>query len=174
MGYITHDAVIVVIDEMSGRALPDVGGFRESLPQQWQGLVVGPVDSVANAQLVYAFLPDGSKEGWPSSDRGDEYREQFVNLFNAYADVTTFRFGGDFGAEVGVRMERPNAREASEIVGRTVFNVERREDVFEPVRAHGWEVVAGGTLVFYEEVDGKRIPTVAYNPTQWLTVTEEA
>lgn len=107
MGYMAHDAVIVTIsDYVLGRAepptMPDVEAFRASLPREWQPLVVGPVRSIMNGYLTYAFLPDGSKEGWETSNDGDKYREQFADLFafsydggSSPFDIAHVRFGGD-------------------------------------------------------------------------------
>lgn len=107
MGYIAHDAIIVTVsDYILGREtdplMPDVDAFRASLPAEWQALIVGPVTSITNGYLTFAFLPDGSKEGWGTSDRGDEYREQFAALFSfryddgsSPFDVVRVRFGGD-------------------------------------------------------------------------------
>jgi hypothetical protein len=104
MGYIAHDAVLVTAsDYMEGRdGWPDVDAFRQSLPEEWRSLVIGPVRSITNGYLSYAFLPDGSKEGWDTSDQGDEYRQRFAALFLArYSDgsgpfdVVKVRYGGD-------------------------------------------------------------------------------
>jgi hypothetical protein len=106
MGYMRHNAIIVFASSyvMEREGAPDVDAFRRSLPEEWRRLVVGPVMTVVNGDYSFAFLPDGSKEGWPDSDRGDEYRRQFLGLFSfAYDDgsspfdvlVVNARFGGD-------------------------------------------------------------------------------
>jgi hypothetical protein len=110
MGYTRHNAIIVTAAgyAMSGEITdcpkPDVAAFRESLPEAWRHLVIGPVKSVVNDYQSFAFLPDGSKEGWDTSDDGDQYRQQFIDLFSfAYDDESTpfdvlvidARFGGD-------------------------------------------------------------------------------
>jgi hypothetical protein len=104
MGYIAHDAVLVTVnDYMEGKpGWPDVEAFRRSLPEEWRPLLIGPVRSVTNGYLSFVFLPDGSKEGWDVSDRGDEYRDRFAHLFSAgYEDgsspfsVVRVRYGGD-------------------------------------------------------------------------------
>jgi hypothetical protein len=107
MGYMAHDAVIVTIsgcvrNQNTPPLLPDVEGFRESLPEEWRPLVIGPVAGLVNDYLTYVFLPDGSKEGWDISDQGDEFREQFTALFafryedgSSPFDVVHVRFGGD-------------------------------------------------------------------------------
>lgn len=43
------------------------------------GLLATPiVESRVNAYWTFLVVPDGSKEGWAESDRGDEAREQFA------------------------------------------------------------------------------------------------
>lgn len=107
MGHIVHDAVIVTRCDEFGGPLPDVAAFRASLPEFWRPLVIGPIRSVANGYVSYAFLPDGSKSGWDTDQEGVEYRERFVDLFSAtwsdgtrIADVAGLRFGGDSRDEV--------------------------------------------------------------------------
>lgn len=109
MGYVRHNAIIVTAADWAmqgqmGVPPPDVDAFRRSLPEDWQRLVVGPVKAVVNDYVTFAFLPDGSKEGWTDSDLGDEYRRQFLALFSfAWEDGSTpfnvlvvdARFGGD-------------------------------------------------------------------------------
>lgn len=85
MGYTRHNAIIVTAAgyAMEGRfdaSPPDVGAFRESLPEAWRHLVIGPVKSIVNDYQSFAFLPDGSKEGWDTSDDGDRYRQRFIEV----------------------------------------------------------------------------------------------
>lgn len=108
MGYVRHDAVIVTTEDFREGGLPDIEAFRQTLPEEWRHLVIGPVKSVVNGTLSYVFLPDGSNEGFPESDDGDLYRQQFRELFTTvYADgssaddVVTVSFGADYGIEVG-------------------------------------------------------------------------
>jgi hypothetical protein len=109
MGYTRHNTVIVTAHGYAMRGegnvpAPDVEAFRRSLPEDWRRLLVGPVPSLVNDYVTFAFLPDGSKEGWGTSDEGDGYRQQFIDLFRfAYDDGSTpfdvividARFGGD-------------------------------------------------------------------------------
>lgn len=112
MGYIRHDAVLVTTETYRDGGLPDMDAFRASLPERWRPLVIGPVEAPVNGTILYAFLPDGSKEWWADSDAGDEYRARFRALFTfAYGDgsspddVVTVSFGGDYGSEVGATVE---------------------------------------------------------------------
>jgi hypothetical protein len=100
MGYVRHDAVIVTIPSYA--PVPDIEAFRNSLPEEWRALVVGPVESVVNGDHTVAFLPDGSKEGWDKSDAGDEYRRRFLGLFpyrlpggQSPYEVVSIRYGRD-------------------------------------------------------------------------------
>ena len=123
MGYIEHAAVIVTVSDYANddRDLapgPKVEAFRESLPEEWRALVIGPVRAVVNGYGTYAFLPDGSKEGWRDSDQGDEYRSQFKAIFafryedgSSPFDVVEVRYGGDFQMEFdGPRAADPRER----------------------------------------------------------------
>lgn len=109
MGYFAHDVVLVT----GGPDMEEkVSAFRDSLPEEWRKLVVGPVPSVVNFESNYVFLPDGSKEGWPTSDQGDKYRREFTKLFQEssqfYGDVLTVRFGGDYRRDVGISAGYPD------------------------------------------------------------------
>ena len=109
MSYTRHNAVIVtahgyVFRSQSDFPPPDVEAFRQSLPEGWRPLVIGPARSAFEDYVSFVFLPDGSKEYWPESDDGDRYRQQFTDLFRfAYEDGSTpfdvlvidVRFGGD-------------------------------------------------------------------------------
>lgn len=122
MGYIAHDAVIVTVsgyvkDRTVDPVMPDIEGFRESMPAAFRHLLVGPIPTVTNGDFSYVLLPDGSKEGWRDSDTGDEWRLRFIALFSwSYEDGSTpfdtvaVRFGGDFGSEVGARVTYANGR----------------------------------------------------------------
>lgn len=114
MGYIAHDAVIVTTSDYpwthpaDGSKAPDVEAFRAEMPEELRRLVVGPVESVANGYRTYLFAPDGSKQGWDTSELVDEWRDRFIELFSGGLrdgsspfDVVHIRYGGDFGCEVG-------------------------------------------------------------------------
>ena len=106
MGYIAHHAVIVtasgyILNRDQLPQMPDIEGFRESLPGQFRELLIGPVQSVTNGYLHFIFLPDGQGR-METSDLGDTYREQFIKLFDfkygdgsSPFDVAEIRYGGD-------------------------------------------------------------------------------
>jgi len=41
---------------------------------------------ISNDYHTVVLLPDGSKEGWPSSVLGDSLREQFIKFLDSFAD----------------------------------------------------------------------------------------
>lgn len=106
MGYIAHDAVLVTVNGyildgyvQDGPEMPDVDAFRDSLPAEFRPLLIGPVQSAINHYVHYVFLPDGSKEGWPESSAGDEYRDSLFSFCyedgSSPFDVVRVRYGGD-------------------------------------------------------------------------------
>lgn len=110
MGYIAHHAVVVHIagwvtmPSVAGDRvqMPDLDAFRAEMPDEMRQLCVGPIPTAVNGDLVACFLPDGSKEGWDTSDLGDLWRQRFIDLFawefndgSSPFDVASIRFGGD-------------------------------------------------------------------------------
>lgn len=105
MGRIAHDAIIVTTVDFRPGGLPDIDAFRESLPEDFRQLVIGPIRATQNGYVSYAFLPDGSKEGRAASNEGDNYRARFAALFDqsftngdGHEDVVSLGFGPDHRA----------------------------------------------------------------------------
>jgi hypothetical protein len=103
VGYIQHDAVIVVTyrEEVSR----DLAALRESVAEPSLARhIVGPIPA-SNGYETWIFTPDGSKEGWEQSDRADELRGRFEQIAtDGRGDVVHVRFGGDYGHEIGARI----------------------------------------------------------------------
>jgi hypothetical protein len=107
MGYIAHTPSSPPASASSSTRTPDattcptngvtaVEDFRRGLPAEFQPLLVGPVAAITNGDASFAFLPDGSKEGWDTSDEGDAHRAAFIALCRKYlVDFVCVRFGGD-------------------------------------------------------------------------------
>jgi hypothetical protein len=118
MGWITHDAVIVTAADYAwrngtgtGLNAPNVDAFREQMPEELRPLLVGPIQA-ANGYRTFIFAPDGSKEGWDTSDAGDEWRRRFIDLWSEqYSDgsspfdVVHIRYGRDWGREFGATID---------------------------------------------------------------------
>lgn len=77
MGYIKHHAIIVTGWEQ------DRIGWIIHEASRLKMRVIGPSREVINGYISVLVCPDGSKEGWPDSDSGDNARAQFKAWLNA-------------------------------------------------------------------------------------------
>lgn len=96
MGYMCHHTIVVTswheesIDEAHTKAEKI---FGESVSKIVEGCI--------NSQYSFFIAPDGSKEGWPESDEGDERRESFIAWMTShtgplYVDWVELQFGDDY------------------------------------------------------------------------------
>jgi spermidine synthase len=74
MGYTRHHAIVVVglperVEEAHTAA---VGLIGDAAP------VTAVSPTVTNGLWSFAVLPDGSNDGWPESDKGDQRRDRLV------------------------------------------------------------------------------------------------
>jgi len=90
MSYFTHHAIIVtgdssVIHHAHKKAC-------EIFPD-----VTPVVQSQNNGFSSFLVPPDGSKEGWPTSDKGDDRRREFIEWLSVEDDFdwAEVAFGGD-------------------------------------------------------------------------------
>jgi hypothetical protein len=100
MGHVHHHAILITFYDRAGSGLlADVvcqlDDLREELPQNFRPLLIGPIPSAANFDYSVAFLPDGSKEGWDTSNEGDKIRKRLIDMFSDWADVIEVCYGGD-------------------------------------------------------------------------------
>jgi hypothetical protein len=82
MGYMCHHAIIVTTYD-------DVKAQEAHTKALELGMQVSPVIvSHTNGYLTFLISPDGSKEGWETSDQGDRNRKQFIDWMNSkrYSD----------------------------------------------------------------------------------------
>jgi hypothetical protein len=83
MGYMRHNAILVTayderfIEEAREQALRTVPSTA------FKGLVSGPVASTTNGYVSFLLAPDGSKEGWNTSEQGDTWRAEFIRWLQA-------------------------------------------------------------------------------------------
>jgi hypothetical protein len=73
MGYIRHDAIIAT--SWDKKYLRPALAKAEELGLDCSEIV----DSGTNGYCHFLIAPDGSKEGWPESDKGDEARLAWKN-----------------------------------------------------------------------------------------------
>ena len=75
MGTIQHDALLVTFsDYAESRGTFELEKLRALLPVEVASLL-SVTDAVANGYRTLFFAPDGSKEGWETSQDGDEARD---------------------------------------------------------------------------------------------------
>lgn len=83
MGYIRHRLLVSQLPALEphrSEKLAELTAWRDSLPEDWRRLIVGPVKGIVNGDEWVVFLPDGSKEGWADSKQGWDYAQQFAAL----------------------------------------------------------------------------------------------
>lgn len=93
MGYIRHDAIIVTTWNKD----------RLQLAHQFAKDVELPVSEIVegwtNGYCSFLIAPDGSKEGWDDSNKGDEARIKLIEWIRAnpslYFDWVHVSYGGD-------------------------------------------------------------------------------
>jgi len=104
MGYIAHDTVLAATWREGDKAR--ILAFRDTLLEKWQHLLVGPVHAMTNGDDFWAFMPDGSKERWDTSNQGDDYRKAFIALLDELGvDYVCVRWGGDWAYDHGNSIE---------------------------------------------------------------------
>ncbi len=76
MGYFKHHAIVLTSwkDE-------DIGSVENKL-KEMELKYIGPGSSM-NGYITITVIPDGSKEGWPESERGDKKRKEFIDWLKA-------------------------------------------------------------------------------------------
>lgn len=115
MGYIRHQATIAIVWDDDVAAIAAIEALRGEMadrrpadspadnvardaPLNAPNCIVGPVKGI-NGYVSYAFLPDGSKDGWESSNVADKFRERFIQAAQKarFPNIATIQLGGDDG-----------------------------------------------------------------------------
>jgi len=93
MGYIRHDAIVVTGWNLLRVEAAISNAKALGLP------VSNPVEGLINEEWSFLIAPDGSKEGWDTSEKADEARNEFKKwLIDSQAPWLHFAhvsFGGD-------------------------------------------------------------------------------
>lgn len=105
MGYTRHHAIVVTSSEAKTKML------HEKAVEMFGDSVTGIIGPVTNAWFSFMIAPDGSKEGWDESSKGDERRDSFIEWMeadpeNRYADWAEVQFGDDDGDQCVTRASR--------------------------------------------------------------------
>ena len=94
MGYMKHEALVMTTWREDRRYIFDA--FRDAMPDEFRGLLVGPIDAPMNGYVSWAFLPDGSKRGWDHSEKAHDLRVALAKLCDEEGiDWSWVYFGGD-------------------------------------------------------------------------------
>lgn len=84
MGYIKHHALIVTSWDLDALAIAHGTARGLSTVVHGSERYVTPItDYTVNGGGSFAILPDGSKEDWPESARGDELRDRMVEYLES-------------------------------------------------------------------------------------------
>jgi len=98
MGYIKHNAIIVTsFDVVHLHTIYDLAYDIFYAGEGWN--IISPImQSPINSYQSFFIAPDGSKEGWGDSHKGDELRQQFkdeAKALNLFVDIVEVAYGGD-------------------------------------------------------------------------------
>lgn len=120
MGYIMHEAIVVTGDSYNWKLQEepdcpqDIHNIRKAIYNIYkecdslEGNISDCVGEICGTGMngTYAFLiaPDGSKEGWGLSQKGDDAREKAIKYLETTArhddgsgcDYCYIRYGGDY------------------------------------------------------------------------------
>ena len=97
MGWIRHHAIIVTgCDE----AIEESHELALKLLESWEDEpfdpqpVVGPLsDECMNNYRSFSVYPDGSKEGWSTSNAGDDFRDKLIAGLHEWCDWVEVEYG---------------------------------------------------------------------------------
>ncbi len=108
MGYIYNEYVVVLLSVYSDN-YEEITEDLKSLQQNYKvdrgeyiqdfgSLITGPLKEISNANNeTWIMTPDGSKEGWDTSNTADTLRQQFIATAKRaeYRSIVHFCMGGD-------------------------------------------------------------------------------
>lgn len=70
--------------------------FNDPADRDVEDMITPIASGIANDLYSFMIAPDGSKEGWDTSNRADEAREEFVDYLRTVScDFVEILFGGD-------------------------------------------------------------------------------
>lgn len=100
MGYIKHHGIVVSASNQKYIKNP-----HEKALEIFGETVTEIIESGINGYVSFFIAPDGSKEGWEESDRGDLNRDQFKNWvkhYDGFIDCVEIYYGGDEPEFLGI------------------------------------------------------------------------
>lgn len=107
MGYIRHHTIIVISGgDYTGTALekryPHLQQAHAKAVELMGSQVSNIIEPQVNGEASFFIGPDGSKEGWQSSEDGNQRRKEFLDWMKSscmavHLDWIEVTFGGDGG-----------------------------------------------------------------------------
>lgn len=99
MGYIRHNAIVVTSWDYDKASIA-YHAAKSIFAKYGLGQLVGPIiSSVAGDYKTFFIGPDGSKEGWETSNAGNDARDDFIHWlqnFDCY-DWAEIQYGDEGG-----------------------------------------------------------------------------
>lgn len=123
MGYIKHNAIVVTgwneehMEQAYNKAVELFEKFteEEGMTFPYGSKLISPIiGGLVNSQLSFFIAPDGSKEGWTTSNNCNDAREAFLDWLkdsDGYCDYIEVRFGGDDEYESIVRSNETDLKD---------------------------------------------------------------
>ena len=96
MGYLKPEYVIFETSQFEKKGIKEIDEFIERQEKEVKRYFK-KFDKLTNSTIIYFMCWDGSKEGWDESNKGDEVREEFLNIIKDKFEYPTFiylRLGG--------------------------------------------------------------------------------
>lgn len=91
MGYMCHHSIVVTscMDEQIQKAHKMILKLQPKMSEKLVvdgGNWVSPISpKTTNGYRSFFIAPDGSKEGWDGSNRGDSFREKVIKILDSFA-----------------------------------------------------------------------------------------
>ena len=76
MRIINHNCIIATT--CNQKCVSRIWEWVNTLPHNGHLLFVQSPKTIVNGYHTTIMIPDGSKEAWPESDQGDDFRKQFI------------------------------------------------------------------------------------------------
>lgn len=123
MGYIKHHTIVVTSWEFNSlkeayqkaKEIFETNFENEPYEKPLGGVLVSEIIfGLTNGQCSFFIAPDGSKEGWATSDNGNNARKEFLDWLKTsenYCDYIEAIFGGDDDNEGIIRSKHMDSND---------------------------------------------------------------
>jgi len=103
MGYMRNHCIVVTCYGSTDGDMPIIDAHKKAI-ELFQHLVSNIVESTCNGMFSFFIAPDGSKEGWDTSDYGNCQRDNFIKwLRDKSYDWAEIQYGDEEGITKVIR-----------------------------------------------------------------------